>query len=80
MNRWPKKRFPAYYAGIFILLAWTIQAQAISTAALEQGIPSLAPMLQAVTPAVVSIRVVKALPTASQFSFDDDEMPEGVFG
>ena len=38
------------------------QAQAISTAALMQGIPSLAPMLEQVTPAVVSIRVSKAMP------------------
>ena len=37
------------------------KAQAISTAALIQGIPSLAPMLEQVTPAVVSIRVSKAI-------------------
>ncbi|MFT5842663.1 MAG: serine protease DegQ, partial [Pseudohongiellaceae bacterium] len=44
------------------------QAQAISTAALRQGIPSLAPMLEQVTPAVVSIRVSKAMPTSGRGS------------
>tara|TARA_B110000305_G_scaffold230243_1_gene282176 strand:+ start:107 stop:1456 length:1350 start_codon:yes stop_codon:yes gene_type:complete len=46
---------------VVILVA---QAQAISTAALGQGIPSLAPMLEHVTPAVVSIRVSKAMPAS----------------
>ena len=46
---------------VVILVA---QAQAISTAALGQGIPSLAPMLEQVTPAVVSIRVSKAMPAS----------------
>jgi serine protease DegQ len=49
-------------AALVVLLA--AQAQAISTAALRQGIPSLAPMLEQVTPAVVSIRVSKAMPTS----------------
>jgi len=37
------------------------KAQAISMAALIQGIPSLVPMLEQVTPALVSIRVSKAM-------------------
>jgi serine protease DegQ len=50
-------------AAVVLLVA---QAQAISTAALRQGIPSLAPMLEQVTPAVVSIRVSKAMPTSGR--------------
>lgn len=50
-------------AAVLLLVA---QAQAISTAALAQGIPSLAPMLEQVTPAVVSIRVSKAMPTSGR--------------
>ena len=46
-------------AAVLVLLV--SKAQAISTAALIQGIPSLAPMLEQVTPAVVSIRVSKAI-------------------
>ena len=46
------------------------QVQAISTAALQQGIPSLAPMLEQVTPAVVSISVSKAMPTAGRYFFN----------
>tara|TARA_B110000858_G_scaffold198514_1_gene266010 strand:+ start:24384 stop:25709 length:1326 start_codon:yes stop_codon:yes gene_type:complete len=44
------------------------QVQAISTAALTQGIPSLAPMLEQVTPAVVSIRVSRAIPALGRHS------------
>jgi len=47
-----------------LVLILVAQAQAISTAALGQGIPSLAPMLEQVTPAVVSIRVSKAMPAS----------------
>jgi len=54
------------------------QAQAISTAALKQGIPSLAPMLEQVTPAVVSIRVSKAMPASGRYFFNGEELPEGA--
>lgn len=47
-----------------VVVLLVAQVQAISTAALKQGIPSLAPMLEHVTPAVVSIQVSKALPTS----------------
>lgn len=56
-------RFSKFIATAAIVLL-AVQAQAISTAALKQGIPSLAPMLEQVTPAVVSIRVSKAMPTS----------------
>ena len=52
-------------AAVVLLMA---QAQAISSAALTQGIPSLAPMLEQVTPAVVSIRVHKAMPSLGRGS------------
>ncbi len=54
------------------------QAQAISTAALSQGIPSLAPMLERVTPAVVSIQVSKAMPASGRYFFNGEELPEGA--
>jgi serine protease DegQ len=63
-------------AAFFVLLA--AQAQAISTAALKQGIPSLAPMLEQVTPAVVSIRVSKSLPSSRRYFFNGEELPEGA--
>ncbi len=58
----------------FVLLA--AQAQAISTAALKQGIPSLAPMLEQVTPAVVSIRVTKTLHDDGRYFSNGRELPE----
>jgi Do/DeqQ family serine protease len=56
-------RFSKIIATALVVLL-VAQAQAISTAALTQGIPSLAPMLEQVTPAVVSIRVSKPMPTS----------------
>ncbi|MFT6824032.1 MAG: S1-C subfamily serine protease, partial [Pseudohongiellaceae bacterium] len=60
-------RFSKIIAMAVVVLV-VAQAQAISTAALRQGIPSLAPMLEQVTPAVVSIRVSKAMPTSGRGS------------
>ena len=64
--------------GFLALMLGANTAQAISAEALAKGLPSLAPMLENVTPAVVNIRVTKAIPTASQFSFGGDEMPDEV--
>lgn len=61
---------------IVALMLLAAQVQAISTAALQQGIPSLAPMLEQVTPAVVSISVSKAMPTAGRYFFNGKELPE----
>ena len=63
MNYRISLRFSKFIATATVVLL-VAQAQAISTAALRQGIPSLAPMLEQVTPAVVSIRVSKARPTS----------------
>ena len=60
------------------LMLLAAQAQAISTGALRQGIPSLAPMLEQVTPAVVSINVSKAMPTGGRYFFNGEELPEGA--
>jgi len=61
-----------------LLLVFTTQLQAISPEALKQGIPSLAPMLEEVTPAVVSIRVTKSVVENSRFFFNGEEMPESA--
>ena len=60
-------RFGKIIATAAVMLL-VVQVQAISTTALQQGIPSLAPMLEQVTPAVVSIRVSKAMPTSGRDS------------
>jgi len=57
-------------------MAWVSQVHAISTEALQQGIPTLAPMLESVTPAVVSIRVAKTLPASSHLFFNGDQLPD----
>jgi Do/DeqQ family serine protease len=51
-------------------------AHAISDEARQQGIPTLAPMLEKVTPAVVSIRVTKSMPTSSGQFFGGEQIPE----
>lgn len=60
----------------FLSMAAVSQAQAISEEAKLAGLPSLAPMLEEVTPAVVSIRVAKTLPTTSRYFFNGEELPE----
>lgn len=59
-----------------LALVWSLHASAISKEALQQGIPTLAPMLEQVTPAVVSIRVSKPLGTARSFSFNGQGLPD----
>ena len=63
-----------------LLVAITVlasaQALAISEEARLQGLPSLAPMLEEVTPAVVSIRVAKTMPTSSRYFYNGEELPE----
>ncbi|MBL4821873.1 MAG: Do family serine endopeptidase [Gammaproteobacteria bacterium] len=49
---------------------------ALSATARQQGIPSLAPMLREVTPAVVSIRVSKTLPRLGQSFYNPQERSE----
>lgn len=61
---------------LLLSLAWTPASFAVSEAALASGIPSLAPMLETVTPAVVNIRVSKAIPTSSRYYFQGERIPE----
>jgi len=61
---------------IAISLLAATQVLAISDEAKSQGLPSLAPMLEEVTPAVVSIRVAKSMPTSSRYFFNGEELPE----
>ena len=42
----------------------------------QPGTTSLAPMLENVTPAVVNIRVSKAIPTSSRYFFQGEQIPE----
>ncbi len=82
-----------FISGFVIVLAMLTAASqlpltsALSASAQEQGVPSLAPMLREVTPAVVSIRVVERagadfglspgvkLPEGLQRYFDFDKLP-----
>ncbi len=59
-----------------LAVTWSVNSSAISKEALQQGIPSLAPMLEQVTPAVVSIRVSKTLETGRGFSFNGEGLPD----
>ena len=64
------------FIGIVNLGLCNGMASAVSLEALQQGIPTLAPMLESVTPAVVNIRVTKAIPTSNQYLFEGDRIPE----
>lgn len=59
-----------------VAVAWSVNSSAISKEALEQGIPTLAPMLEQVTPGVVSIRVTKSLEAVRGFSFNGEGLPD----
>jgi serine protease DegQ len=73
------KRLSARAVGVIVLLAWVSQVAAISEEAQQRGLPSLAPMLETVTPAVVNIRVSKAMPTSStRFFLDGEDIPDSV--
>lgn len=63
---------------IVLFISLSAQTQAVSTEALKQGIPSLAPMLEEVTPAVVSIRITKTASTVGRFSFNGESLPEDI--
>ncbi len=69
-------RFERFCSLLLVMLAMTSNGYALSAQALQQGIPSLAPMLTEVTPAVVSIRVTKTLPSANQFNFERGQIPQ----
>jgi serine protease DegQ len=58
-------------SGLFVLLLTMLMSNfsyGISKEALQAGFPSLAPMLEKSTPAVVNIRVTKRVPTGAEYS------------
>ncbi len=57
---------------------FTSPALGNSKAAQQAGLPSLAPMLELTTPAVVNIRVTKQVPTSPQFSFGGENVPDEI--
>lgn len=69
------------YSGLFILLLTMLMSNfsyAISKEALQAGFPSLAPMLEKSTAAVVNIRVTKRVPASTQFSLGGENVPDEV--
>ncbi|MBT3529442.1 MAG: Do family serine endopeptidase [Gammaproteobacteria bacterium] len=66
------------FSAVILIIGIGSQSLAITPQALSQGIPSLAPMLEEVTPAVVSIRVSKFMPTENRFFPQGENIPEEV--
>ncbi len=64
-------------AAAALLLALAGQAKAASDRALAAGLPTLAPMLEEISGAVVEIVTERELPRR-QFSFRGNELPEGL--
>ena len=54
------------------------QTQAVSEAAQARGVPTLAPMLEEISGAVVEIAIEREVPVQRQFSFGGNELPEGL--
>ncbi len=61
-----------------LVLALAGQSQAVSQEAFARGIPTLAPMLEEISGAVVEIATAREVPARRQFSFRGNEMPEGL--
>lgn len=70
----------AWGLGLATLMALTLvsQASAVSTEALARGVPTLAPMLEEISGAVVEIVTAREVPSQRQFSFGENDMPEGL--
>ena len=62
--------------GLGLLLLLLGSSMAFAQTPFSGANPSLAPMLENVPPAVVNIRVSKAMPTTSRFFFQGEEIPE----
>ncbi|MCY3687931.1 MAG: Do family serine endopeptidase [Gammaproteobacteria bacterium] len=61
-----------------LVLALAGQSQAVGQEALARGIPTLAPMLEEISGAVVEIVTAREIPAQRQFSFRGNELPEGL--
>ena len=73
-------RAMAWGLAIFALLVIGIvgQTRAASDRALAAGLPSLAPMLEGISGAVVEIVSTREVQAQRQFSFGGDDLPEGL--
>ena len=74
---------PAPFAwgfGLAILLTLVLagQTQAVSNEALARGIPTLAPMLEEISGAVVEIVTAREVSSPRQYSFPGNDLPEGL--
>ena len=61
-----------------LILALAGQSQAVSQEAAARGIPTLAPMLEEISGAVVEIVTEREVPIQRRFSFPGNELPEGL--
>ena len=61
-----------------LVLALAGQSRAVSQEASARGIPTLAPMLEEISGAVVEIVTAREVPAQRRFSFRGNELPEGV--
>ncbi|MEX2130885.1 MAG: Do family serine endopeptidase [Pseudohongiellaceae bacterium] len=67
------------YCNLALMLVMALgvnKSLALSAAAVQQGLPSLAPMLEHVIPGVVSIRVSNSVEGPDLYSFNGDRIPD----
>ena len=65
-------------AALALAVVLLLPAQAASDRALAAGLPTLAPMLEQISGAVVEVVTVREVPRQRQFSFRGNELPEGL--
>ena len=78
---WLRSPLPlAWGLGLAGLLALALmgQARAVSEQALGRGVPTLAPMLEEISSAVVEIVTAREVPAQQQFSFGGNDLHEGL--
>ncbi len=61
-----------------LVLALVGRTQAVGQEALARGMPTLAPMLEGISGAVVEIVTTREVPARRQFSFGGNDLPEGL--
>ena len=61
-----------------LILALAVQSRAAGEESPARGIPTLAPMLEEISGAVVEIVTAREVPVQRQFSFPGNELPEGL--
>ena len=65
-------------AALALAVVLLLPAQAASDRALAAGLPTLAPMLEEISGAVVEVVTAREVPRQRQFSFRGNELPEGL--